>query len=203
MDLNKWMNEVEVAYKNLGKSLSPKHKEILLSNVPDKSTAESADICLETLDALLRYFWVKVNTKKTFGDKNSITKRFGKTLEQNYGVSEGPFLDLAYTYWTFKLESHDLRDDYAQLTISQIIFKIEVMLASIFFPTPGPHTYPDDKRKMHQRDMCRDFASEFDIERCIAQSPYFRSTATKSGGCLSIAIFFIIFGLSISYIFVN
>lgn len=67
-----------------------------------------------------------------------IKERFGNTLEENYGMLDGPFIDMAKTYWTFKIEVGDLYPDYHNRVLSKILQEIEFNRASVFFPTPGP-----------------------------------------------------------------
>ncbi len=187
MNLDQWMSEVERAFKEYDKTLSTKIRELLLSKLPEPRSEEQKIILSEVIDILKKYFFQKVMLGRSFGDLNRIEQKFGKTLEQNYGIDSGPFLDLAKVYWTFKIESQDLNPIYTNLTITQVLFGIEFEIGSEFFPTPGPSTVPNSLRKMNQKYSLHKYAPEFDVKRYFAENPYFASGSSQRGvGCLGI-----------------
>ena len=147
-----------------------------------------------------RYFWRNVIDGATFGDVARVKEKFGKTLEENYGLSSGPFLDLAHTYWTYKIEVQDLVPEYHDKWISQALQAVEINIAEVFFPTPGPIVIPAKQRRQAQREYLKEFAPTFDIERFLAESPILQ--VDKRGGCLgSVAMMAVIAvaGLAVSY----
>ena len=126
MDIEQWISCIAEAYKEAGETFSPRKKEILLEplaednlnidertryaiafgiiaeplNIQDESFNEVIE---ETTELFTRYFFKKASLGKTFGPVTRVEQRFGHSLEANYAVSGGPFIDMAKTYWTYKL----------------------------------------------------------------------------------------------------
>lgn len=163
-----WSARLSAAYKEAQLTLSPEKERSLFK---EPLSPEQEQLAEETFKVLMRYFFSKASCGEPFGPLHRIRERFGRSLEENYGLTEGPFMDLAKTYWTFKLEVQDLVKDDPYMGLSEILKDIEVSVASVFFPTPGPHTIPLEERVEKQREMLSTLAPKMDIERFFAESP--------------------------------
>jgi hypothetical protein len=186
MTSHQWLAELETAFRLHGKSFSEDKRQFLVSSLPEKRTEEQEEWLSEAMDAALVLFFKKAEQGKTYGDPNRIRSIFGVSLEENYGLTSGPFLDLARAYWTYKLELQDLARAEKNPAMTQVLASIESGLAGLFFPTPGPATVSDKVRRETQRQMLEQHAPQMDIERFFKENPYFRSS--KGRGCLPILI---------------
>lgn len=183
MNPDQWIRQVEEAYQWVGATLSPNKRALLLADLPENPNQALKEVVAEASDIMSRYFFKKVSQGETFGSLTRIREAFGMSLEENYGLSSGPFINMAKTYWTYKLEVGDLFPKYHRLALSQILLKMENDFASIFFPTPGPMKIPVSQRREAQREVLREYAPVVDIERFLSESPILRAEANK-GGCL-------------------
>ena len=169
MNLEQWRAHLSEAYKQAQLALTPEKERSLFKETV--SPEQQGQLVGEALEALVRYFFNKASCGEPFGSVDRIKERFGRSLEENYGLTEGPFIDLAKAYWTFKLEVEDLVKDYPYIGLSEVLKIIEVDVASVFFPTPGPLTTPLKERVEAQRKMLSTLAPKMDIERFFAESP--------------------------------
>ena len=171
MNLREWEAEIEKAFKSQGAEYTPELREMMHSPTRLETKAQDTQVAVHVTNAMGRYFWRKVIDGATFGDVARVKEKFGKTLEENYGLSSGPFLDLAHTYWTYKTEVQDLFPEYHNKWISQALQAVEINIAQLFFPTPGPIAIPAKQRRQAQREYLKEFAPAFDIERFLAENP--------------------------------
>ena len=90
----------------------------------------------ETMDVMQAYFWNQVDNKATFGSVKRIKESFGLgvSIKERYSLSSGPFIDLAKTYWTFRVEVLDLLENQLTTPLAQVLIQIEASVASYFFP---------------------------------------------------------------------
>lgn len=95
MDLSEWEVEIEAAFKSQGDEYTPGLRGMIHGSAPLETNERDMQVSLLVLDTMQYYFWQKVVEGTTFGDVDRVKKKFGKTLEENYGLSSGPFLDLA------------------------------------------------------------------------------------------------------------
>lgn len=161
MNINQWISCISEAYEITGKAFSSRKKEVLLEKLSvddfnkdevDKGLFEYGvlskpfelqdesqnDVIEETEEIITRYFFRKAALGETFGSINRIKEKFGNSVEENYGLSSGQFINMAKTYWTYKIEVGELFPKYHNLVLSQVLLKVEVAIAGSFFPTPGP-----------------------------------------------------------------
>lgn len=185
MDADQWVLEISKAYQSIGLAFPSTKKTSLLKKLSEKSTKAQKEVIEEALDVMTRYFFKKASSGETFGHLSRIKEQFGRSLEENYGLTSGPFLDMAKTYWTYKLEVQDLFPEYHNLGLSQILLKLETTIASLFFPTPGPVIIPASERKEAQRQILQEYAPTIDIERFLSENPILQSS-TGRGGCLGV-----------------
>lgn len=182
MKIGEWEQEVSRAFTSEGKSYTAEMRKIMKSEVDNNS--QDGRIAAEVMLIMQRWFWRKVVERQTFGSVNRVAEKFGRSLEENYGMPSGPFMDLARTYWTYRIEMRDLFPDHHNKWLSQALLTVERDTAALFFPTPGPITFPVNQRREAQRECLEKFAPTFDIDTFLAQSPVLR--AGKNRGCLGL-----------------
>jgi hypothetical protein len=151
MNIDQWLVQVSQAYQLAAGRFSSENKEFLLSELSESITATQKDVISEVYDVMTRFFYSKSSRGETFGSVSRIKEKFGSSLEENYGLSSGPFINMAKTYWTYKIEVNDLFSEHHKCALSQVLLKIENDIASVFFPTPGPITIPVSLRREKQR----------------------------------------------------
>jgi hypothetical protein len=183
MNINEWYYLLVNALDKKGIAFTLDERNFLLSKNPENPTSEQKEIISEAMDAMTRYFFEKVEKGETFGNTQRIKERFGNTIEENYGLQAGPFVQMAKTYWTYKIESIDLFPQSTELVLSRILGQIESDIASVFFPTPGPYSMPVNQRRERQKELLMTFIPDFDIEKFIYENPILKIDQ-KRGGCL-------------------
>jgi len=114
----------------------------------------------EIMQVLTHYFFRKAIHGETFGPIARIKERFSPSLEENYELTSGPFINLARTYWTYDIEVHDLFPQHYDLMLAQILLKVERDLGSLFFPTPGKVVIWVRQRKQQQRQLLEQYTSK-------------------------------------------
>lgn len=147
MTINAWCREVKKAFSLSKRKLTKKEENLLLTDVAVEASDEKRKFSEEAgsipssikpslkkfydeaNETLLVYFFKKASRGEPFGKIERIKERLGKTPEENYGINSGPFLNLAKTYWTFKLEVRDLFPKYRKKLISQVLLKTEFDVA--------------------------------------------------------------------------
>lgn len=171
MNIEQWFYLVTSEFQKKGIQISPETENFLLSELPVTLTPNQTKIINQTIDLMIIVFFEKVTRGETFGLLSRIKEKYGKTVEEHYGLSTGPFINMARTYWTFKLEINDLFPDFTNIVLSKILRTIEEDMASLFFPTPGPATIPVKKRREAQRKFLEIYAPEIDIDRFLSENP--------------------------------
>ncbi|MFC1490356.1 hypothetical protein ACFL6K_04010 [Candidatus Latescibacterota bacterium] len=204
MNAEQWMSVIGEAYKSSGHLLPEEEKELLLLSKSSSEyySEEHIKVLSEMYDVIWVLFWEKVKGGESFGDLSRIEKEYGMTLEERYKLYDGPFLNLAKTYWTFKSEIGDLfegpilyagmiesaeeeDDDGFYNFINQAIEKtkafmlvlsqVECDIASVFFPMPGPAHVPVVQRRDKQREIIEKYAPQIDIERFLSENPILKA----------------------------
>lgn len=175
ININQWITCISEAYRAIGKAFLPQTKETLLqelSSVPIEIENESQNEFIEeTREVITCYFFRKAALGETFGPVNRVREKFGSSVEENYGISGGPFIDMAKTYWTYKIEVQDLFPKYHELLLAQILLIVERDIASVFFPTPGPTVIWVRQRREMQRQLLEQYAPEIDIGAFFGNNP--------------------------------
>ena len=195
MNINQWIPCISEAYEITEKAFSSRKKEMLLRKLPgddlnkkdevDKDLFEYGvlsksseiqdesqnDIIEETREVITRYFFRKAAHGETFGPISRIKEKFRNSVEENYGLSSGPFMNMAKTYWTYKIEVQDLFPKCHNFLLSQILLKVEGDIASVFFPTPGPAVIWVRQRREMQRQLLEQYTIEIDIETFLENNP--------------------------------
>ena len=168
---------------------SENEKNFLLSNYSKEFINSNLEHILKIVDIFTRYFFKKAEGGFIFCPLDAVNKEFGKTLSQNYNISDGPFYDLAKTYWTFRLQldedSSNLPKGYLPLYI-KILRQVEINIAGLFFPTGG-HI-----NKGQQKQVLKEYAPDIDIDQFMDDNPMFKSNRIGIFIFLLIATLFII-----------
>lgn len=165
--------------------------DFLLSE--SKRTTEYSDIerehMLEISEMFTRYFFKKALNGETFCSLEELKKDFrGKSFEQLYGFSSGPFINLAKTYWTFR---HQLNEDTfgpkkTNLRFYQILRYVETNIAGAFFPSGGAVS------KENQINILKEFAPEINIERFLSENPLLSRKVGCFGGLIFLSFLILI-----------
>ena len=194
MNIEQWISCIAEAYETAGEAFSSRKKEILLEELPEDSPSidqatrlsieagiipkpiEIQDESLnnvidETKELVIRYFFKKFTLGETFGSIARVEQHFGRSLENNYDISSGPFIDMAKTYWAYQLEVRDLFPKYHNLVLAQVLVEVESRIGSVFFPFPGPIILWVRGRRETQRELLEDLAPEIDIDAFLEEYP--------------------------------
>jgi len=139
-------------------------------------------IIKEATDVMQAFFWKQVDDGYSFGDISRISSNsgLGMSIEEKYSISGGPFLKLAETYWTFRIEAHDLVKKHLTIPLTQILIQIEASFASYFFPLMSPHK-PDDLEIYNgQKYLLTKYTRKFNVEQFLSESPVLRTSNEKT-----------------------
>jgi len=150
MNVNEWVWCVSEAYGIAGKRFSAGIRKALLKKLSmqdvsqDPATkgaietglvsavpqaVELEEEAAEIEEVMRRYFFRKAIYGETFGLISRVEQRFSRgTIEKNYQLRSGPFLNLAKTYWTFEMEVHDVFPDHYDLVLAQVLARVEGQL---------------------------------------------------------------------------
>ncbi|MFX0135599.1 MAG: hypothetical protein ACFFDN_18280 [Candidatus Hodarchaeota archaeon] len=186
MNIEQWFQLVTSIFKEKGTQISSEKENFLLSRLPETTTIAQKEIISETINVMTEFFFKRASHGETFGPLSRVKERFGNTIEENYGLSTGPFINMAKTYWTYRLEVADLHPNYHHLVLSKILKGVEEDIASLFFPTPGPMKIPVKKRKEDQRKILEEFVPHIDIDRFLNENPILIADSMEQNGLHSI-----------------
>jgi len=193
MNVNEWLRCVSKAYGVTGKKFSADIRRALLEKLsmesvygdPSRRAATEGGLiaavppgigmqteAAQTEEVMHRYFFRKATDGEVFGLISRVEQRFSRgTIEQNYELSSGPYLNLAKTYWTYEMEVHDLFPDHHDLVLAQVLARVEGAIASVFFPTPGPMVIWVRQRRQQQRQILEEYAPDIDVEAFLENNP--------------------------------
>ena len=171
MNIDEWEKEIELAIQLCDLQYRPTYSEIIMKSYKSVDKEKEKPLVVDVRIAMERYFWNKVCKGETFGEIGRIEKQFCKSVEQNYGLSTGPFIDLARTYWTFKVETDDLSLEYSHLCLFQALLAVDINVRQLFFPTSGPVSVPRILRRSEQKQYLKQFAPSLDIKRFLKENP--------------------------------
>jgi hypothetical protein len=193
MTNEEWLNLIEQAYylpfredTRIDKwdklKFDEKEKSFLLSKYSKDYANQHQEHLLKIVEVFTRLIFKKALNGETFCDPSKIISKFGKTLEQNYKVSSGPFLNFAYTYWTFNIqltEDHHRQPREHVPLFFPLLRTVEMNIAGSFFPTGGQVS------SENQRQVLNEFAPEINIEKFLSENPLL----SRKSGCLSVVLF--------------
>lgn len=170
MNINQWISCISEAYEINGEAFSHRIKEMLLSKLSVDDLSQN-EVIEKTGEVITHYFFRKSASGETFGPISRIKEKFGNSVEENYGLSSGPFINMAKTYWTFKIEVQDLFPKYHNLILAEVLLKVEGDIASVFFPTPGPAVIWVRQRRETQRQLLKHYTPEIYINDFLENNP--------------------------------
>jgi hypothetical protein len=179
MKIDDWLNCVELAVTQAGHSTDESTRKFLQDPLPETMLPDHKMFFTSTHDAVFRMLFQKALVGGTFGPLERVREQFGQSVEENYGKSIGPFIQLARSYWTFKLEMGDLWEAHRETALYKILHKIEFDVAAAFFPSS------QNASKMSQKTLFSRYCPEMDVEAFFADNPYF---GAGGSGCLGVVI---------------
>jgi hypothetical protein len=194
MNIDQWISCISEAYKEAGETFSPAKKEILLGELPQDSpntdqvtrlgieagvipkpieTQDESlnDVVDKTKELITRYFFKKVPLGETFGSITRVEQKFRHSLETNYDISSGPFIDMAKTYWTYQLEVKDLFPEHHNLVLAQVLLQVNFEIGGLFFPFPGSIILWAGGRKETQRELLEEYTTGMDVNAFLSNNP--------------------------------
>lgn len=185
MKIEQWITQLEESYESAGSQLSSSTRASLLNKFTGTGTVEDISVFENAEENMMRLFFRKVVNGETFGSISRIKEIMGKSLEDNYKLSGGPFFNLAKVYWTFKIELQDLFSvpNPDESVLSRVLQNVEVQIAEAFFPHPLAKVMPTAQRVIFQERVLKEFAPEIDTKKFIAENPIIKADAAR-GGCL-------------------
>lgn len=190
MKIELWLDTISQAYEKEGARFSQEKQAFLLERLPDTAESEHKRIFTEVSEVIFRLFFSKAIHGETFGPIDRIREEFGQSLEENYGRKSGPFLNMAKTFWTFKIEYLDLFEEHRDTALYKLLSNVEFGLSSAFFPTPGPMQNSTTQQIELQRKILKEYAPSIDINEFLSDNPMLKKE--KSSGCIGILLFVIL-----------
>jgi hypothetical protein len=189
MNANQWVTQFSIAFAAKGATLSDSSRRFLLSPLPERRTHAQIETIAKAKTMMTALLFQRANGGSVFGELARVQHQFGRTLEENYGLTSGPFLAFARAFWTFKIEVNDLLPDHLDLLLTQVLMAVEEEVAGVFFPTPGPFLIPAEKRREAQRLFLAEYAPDFDVDRFLDESPILQPELRRQKtGCLGLAL---------------
>ena len=172
----------------IGNELSEEEREyILLNETEGKTRIGSPEYQKDILSAATTKLfdgWMALALNGyEFIDSSRIKDKFGSSLKDRYLGASNSFLSFAKGYWTFVILLDDLRDDSNECAALAILSQIELNIASMFFPTPGPfpkilYTEKNQRRLLNRFNI--------DIDDFMKGSPVLqRNLSTNEGKSVS------------------
>ena len=186
MKVDQWLSLFEEAFNYVDKPFTAENKSFLCKQYTKDLPEYEKVQAFEIIEIFTRYFFSKAARGETFGPILKVESNFGRTIEENYGLSEGPFLNFAKTYWTYRFEVDDylsLKKGY-ELILDGLLRQVEKNVASLFFPTPGSVSIPVKKRIDDQRHFLKEVAPNIDIERFLSENPILKWESSRQGSFL-------------------
>jgi len=173
MNMLEWREVLKEAYIVSNKEFTDEMAKIVMLEINQSEMDKLENFMDDACDSIMILFFKKAVTGNTFGSLDKIEKRFRSTLEENYRLKTGVFINLARTYWTYALEIQDLEFYYRNTCLYNILSRVEIIIAATFFPSPGPVKVPDEERKYHQREILRVYGKDINQEELILTNPIF------------------------------
>lgn len=186
MKVEQWLSLFEAGFNYVNKTFTEEEKSFLCKQYAKELPEYEKVHAFEMVDIFTRYFFSKAAVGETFGPISKVELEFGRTLEENYGLNEGPFLNLAKSYWTYRFEL----DNYLSLTggyeliLDGILRQVEINVASLFFPTPGTASIPVNKRVEDQKQFLKEYAPNIHVKRFLLENPIFKWESSRQGSFL-------------------
>jgi len=172
-DIEELIKTISLILNTTEAKLNEKDKKLLFSKKSREEIKYLSDEQKKNLgkfyDNLTRGYILLAIKGYEFSKVDRIEEKFGSTIEENYPEASESFIKFARTYWTF--QTHLLEDLTGSSNYLAYLYlaNLHAIIASIFFPMPGPATIPSNKREKDQREILKDF--DMDIEDFIKGNP--------------------------------
>lgn len=166
-NLQAWLNHYRNAFQLSNKSFTSSEKEFLLQNYR-KEDKQLQEQMLEMCHIMMKYFFDMATGGKTFGTLQETEADLGMSIESNYGLSDGPFIALAKTYWTFRYQVDQFAHEHHKKNILQILRYVEVQVENIFF---GSQPMSKAQRYMRQEKILYEYAPKMDVKSFLSENP--------------------------------
>ncbi len=172
-DIEELIKTISLILDATGAKLNEKDKKMLFSKKSREEVKYLSDEQKKSLgkfyDNLAKGYILLAIKGYEFAKVDRIEEKFGSTMEENYPEASESFIKFARTYWTFQIHLlEDLTGSSNYLAYSYLA-SLHAIIASGFFPMPGPATIPSNKREKIQREVLKDF--DIDIEDFIKGNP--------------------------------
>ena len=172
-DIEKLIKTISLILDATGAKLNERNKKMLFSKKSREEVKYLSDEQKKSLgkfyDNLTKGYILLAIKGYEFTKIDRIEEKFGSTMEENYPEASESFIKFARTYWTFQIHLlEDLTGSSNYLAYSYLA-SLHAIIASGFFPMPGPATIPSNKREEIQREVLKDF--DIDIEDFIKGNP--------------------------------
>lgn len=173
------MNALRELVGKGGGALSPTDRVLLKLNI-ERALGHKERIADIGYMAFIGFFHCAAESR-TFVSEERIEEKYGKSLRDNYPEANESFLNFAKTYWTLKMVVENIDDDM-DWAGAEIITKIEVEIAGIFFPTPGPAEMHHKVREKMQREVIKNSKAKIDIDEFIRGNPILLRDKSRQRG---------------------
>lgn len=175
---------VSEAFKEDGRTLSRELKELAFTPQSRAAWDGNKLKIAEITNAVQRKFWRAVENGECIGNPAKVEAKLGKSVEEQFNSYDGPFLDLARAYWTYKIEIQELMHEHGDLAVSHALQGLEIKLRQLFFPTPDMLHVSEEMIKSAQLDNLSQFAPSIDAFKLIEDNAIARKGRTENSGCM-------------------
>lgn len=175
--------------RHVARSLSETDKTLLLK--PTSQVDQSDQPQVEALEEAVNLGFYKCASEGyAFTPVDRFKEKFGHSLEEHYSGGSPAFLRFAASFWTLKLVKDDLWHDseHRKKLIFGLLSELELNIASVFFPMPGPRHISAKLREQEMRRLIQVSGAKIDIDEFISGNPILssRSIHGKKGGHMGI-----------------
>jgi hypothetical protein len=161
---------LQTLVESAGGSIEP-FRHILVQNADTTSESEIAQLSAVQYMAIDGFFHCAAKNL-TFTNIGRIRQFFGRTLEEAYPGASPTFMQLARTYWTFKVLLNESMP--ASSVIVGLLQAIDILFAGVFFPTPGPFGRPKEERQKTMCVLIQQSGANLDVEDYVRGNFYLR-----------------------------
>ena len=187
MHTEQWIEHFKKAFKFSGKTFTNEDKAFLLQNYI-KSDEKLQEKMLEISNIMMKLFFKTATNGETFGLLSEAEMDLGKTVEEIYGLSEGPFLNFAKTYCTFRYQVDIFSQEHHRKNLLQILRYVEMLVETNFFPPSGSKRMSRGQHSMRQESILNEYAPSMDIKRFLSENPISKGGSKR--GCFGAIISF-------------
>ncbi len=103
--------------------------------------------------------------------ENRVTKKYGRSITDNYPEANEVFLRFAQTYWSLRVLTYDLIKYDMEWIGAHLLAKLEQDIGPVFFPFPGKVKIAPPMREKTQRELIKESGAKIDIEEFMRGNP--------------------------------